>query len=155
MSQSVRLSAKAIIIQSRMLFTMHHRDPWGDYYILPGGGVNNGEDLISALQRECAEEACARLSVGDVVFVRDYIEDNHEFAGNKPGFHQVEIMFACELLNPDEIVVGEEPDERQVGFAWLPVDRLEEYRLYPKVLIEKIRGFYANKKSAVYLGDVN
>ncbi len=155
MPRHVRLSAKAIIIQDGRLFTMHHRDRIGDYYLLPGGGVHNGEDLASALQRECMEEANARITVGDILFVRDYIEDNHEFAGNKPGFHQVEIMFSCKLLNPEDVFVGAEPDARQIGFTWLPVDRLGKYRLYPKALIDKIQDINAEKKSLIYLGDVN
>ena len=117
--KNVRISAKAIIISNDKLFAMHHRGSDGEYYILPGGGQRNGESLISAVKRECVEEAGIKVVVGDVMYIREYIGDNHEFAGQKPGFHQVEIMFKCEILDESEIGKGKRMDERQIGVSWL------------------------------------
>lgn len=117
--------------------------------------MQNGEDLAATLRRECMEEANARISVGDVVFMRDYIEDNHEFAGNKPGFHQVEIMFTCKILNPDEVAPGETMDDRQIGITWLPVASLTDFHLYPQALKPLIQRVSDGGAGAIYIGDVN
>ena len=87
-------------------------------------------------------------------FIREYIGDNHEFAAEDTGFHQVEFLFSCEPMNPSEIGAGQAPDEGQLNVAWLDIGRLEEYRLYPMA----IRGMIKDQDRSswpVYLGDVN
>lgn len=37
----------------------------GGYYKIPGGGVEQGEDFVSALQRECLEEIGCNVEVGE------------------------------------------------------------------------------------------
>jgi 8-oxo-dGTP diphosphatase len=148
----VRISAKAVIILDGKLLVMHHFGSQGDYYLLPGGGQHNGENLITTVERECLEEAGVRVKVGDVLFIRDYIEANHEFAGERSGFHQVEIMFRCELIDGEGLGTGKVMDTRQVGVAWLPVDRLGDYIIYPKILKQVIG---RDDNHPIYLGDVN
>lgn len=150
--KNVRVSAKAVIIENGKLFAMHHRSSEGEYYLLPGGGQVNGENLIAAVMRECLEEAGIQVVVGDVIYIREYIEGNHEFAGQKPGFHQVEIMFECEILDGSGMGKGVQMDERQIGVSWLPLAELERYRLYPAILKKVLQ---ENRKGSIYLGDVN
>jgi 8-oxo-dGTP diphosphatase len=150
--KSVRVSVKAVIIENGKLFVMHYLDSVGDYYMLPGGGQRSGEPLVAAVKRECFEEAGILVSVGDVMYIRDYIEENHEFAGREPGFHQVEIMFKCEILDGSQIGKGIEMDARQIGVSWLLLDELDQYRLYP-VLLKKV--LLDNRNGSIYLGDIN
>jgi len=150
--ENIRVSAKAIITHNGKLLTMHHRDADSDYYLLPGGGQRNGESLISTLERECMEEAGVKVMVRDVLYIRDYIADNHEFAEFSPGFHQVEIMFQCQLLDSSKIGQGKEMDERQIGVSWLPIDELDQHPLYPAILKKVLRKNYSK---STYLGDVN
>lgn len=44
----------------------------GDYYKIPGGGVDEGEDMIEALKRECLEEAGVAIKdIKELGYVRD------------------------------------------------------------------------------------
>ena len=149
--ENIRLSAKAVIIEDNKLLVMHHRSTDGDYYILPGGGQKNGETLDAAIQRECLEEAGVKVGVIDVLYIHDYIEANHEFAGLNPGFHQVEIIFECQLLDDSTLGQGTQMDTRQIGVSWLPLDELSQHPLYPKIL----RDLFPQKIHRIYLGDVN
>lgn len=98
------------------------------------------------------EEAGIKVKARDVIHIREYIADNHEFSGKKPGFHQVEIMFQCQLLDSSEIGQGTGMDERQIGVSWLPVDELAQHRLYPAILKKVLRD---NNHRSIYLGVVN
>ncbi len=132
----IRPSAKAIIIQHNALLAIKKRDRKGDYYILPGGGVD----------------------VGNLLFVRDYIGQNHEFADDEMErqAHALELMFACSLPVGASVTKGSHPDEGQIGVEWLPLERIHEFRMYPLT----IRDLVANpgdlrERQAVYLGDIN
>ncbi len=151
----VRTSAKAILVHDGRLLVVEKRDAGGVFYTLPGGGQEPGENLHDALRRECWEEVGAKVTVGALRFVRDYISRNHEFADADPDFHQVEFLFACEAADPAGASVGAVPDDGQTGIAWLPLDQLNAFRLYPAVLKTLLASSGPQHASPVYLGDVN
>ncbi|RKX72386.1 NUDIX hydrolase [candidate division TA06 bacterium] len=151
----IRISAKAIIISNDRLLTIKHEQNNEKYFTLPGGGQNHNEDLKSALIRECLEEVGAEIAIDDLVFVRDYIADNHEFAKDDPGFHQVELMFECSILNSSTLHPQSEPDKTQIGIEWISLDDIQNLPLYPKVLKEEIINLQNRCVKHIYLGDVN
>src|SRR5262249_34782364 len=147
----VRISAKAIIIQDGHLLVIKNLDSSGDWYTLPGGGQEHGETLPVALNRECLEEIGSEVTVGRILFVRDYIARNHEFAAEDDS-HQVEVMFECRLKSTPGL--GAKPDSMQTGVEWLELRALSNYRLYPKALQRLLSG-NAPADGPLYLGDVN
>ena len=54
-----RLTARAIIRNSEGLYAVMYAEKF-DLYSLPGGGVEDGEDILSALRREILEETGCR-----------------------------------------------------------------------------------------------
>jgi ADP-ribose pyrophosphatase YjhB (NUDIX family) len=149
----IRVSAKAIIIQGDRLLAIQKQDPAGNYYILPGGVQNPGETLHQALQRECLEEASVAVGPSELRFVREYIGQHHEFAAWDGDLHQLELMFTCQTLARAHPRQGSLPDEDQTGVAWLPLERLDEFRLYPLALIPHL--VQPGEEKPIYLGDVN
>jgi ADP-ribose pyrophosphatase YjhB (NUDIX family) len=149
----VRPSIKAVLVRDSSLLVIVNRALNGSvFYTLPGGGQEPLESAVQALERECLEEIGARVRVGELLYVRDYIARNHEFTHLEPNVHGLELMFQCDLEPGEEPRVGAVPDSAQTGVAWLPLEGLLETTLYPKVL----RGLIARgDRSRVYLGDVN
>ena len=94
MSKHVRNSVKAVIIRDGRLLVVRKSDTSAGYSVLPGGGQHKGETLPEALIRECAEEIGAPVTVGKLLFIREYRSDRHEFANLRPKVHQVEFCFA-------------------------------------------------------------
>jgi len=131
----IRVLVKAVIIRQGSLLTIERQDAWCAYYLLPGGGQNSGEDLHSAVRRECLEEVDLEVIPGDLLFVRDYIARNHEIAFEDFEAHQLELMFACQIKEDAVAAMDHSPDTGQTAVQWLPIETLEKYRLYPKALI--------------------
>lgn len=152
--QSIRNAAKAIIIEEGKILLTKNKSQRGTYYLLPGGGQKPAETIEEALRRECREEVAAEIKVGDIVFVRDYIGANHEFKIKEADVHQIEYMFACQLKEKEEMGIGSEPDDMQVGIEWIDLKELANYNLYPKVLTELINQD-GSFNDDIYLGDVN
>ena len=150
----IRNSAKAIIIQDDKLLAIKLIDEAGFWYTLPGGGQEPGEPLHDALRRECLEEISAEVEILGLRFVRDYIGKNHEFVYVDSESHAVELMFICTLAEGANPRPGSSPDTQQVGLEWLPLDKLDSYRLYPLGLRALIAR-HDDPIVPIYLGDIN
>ena len=144
----MRISVKAVIVQDGKLLTLQCRDAEGSvFYVLPGGGQEAGESLHDALRRECLEEIGVPVSPGELLYVRDYMD---EVQGQPDKtVQQVEIMFAATLEEGCAPAAGHHPDDFQEEVAWLPLGRLEETVFYPLTLRGRLCGAGGN---SVYLG---
>ena len=151
----VRTAAKAIIIQDGKLLCTKNQDKRGFYYMLPGGGQEHGENMIEALQRECLEEISAKVNVGEVLFIRDFIARNHELGKIDPDFHQLELLFECRLEKNAKIGNGINPDARQVGVEWIELEDLKKHRFYPDGLKNVLANGQVVSAPPIYLGDIN
>ena len=146
-----RISAKAIVIHNDCLLLIKKADAEGDYYILPGGGQEHGETLFQTLVREVREETGFAVDPIDLIFVRDYIGANHEFAETSSHFHQVELYFEACLANSGHSH-AHLPDSGQIAVEWLPLTEVQARRVYPLSLREMMQ---SQKSERIYLGDVN
>jgi 8-oxo-dGTP diphosphatase len=81
--------------EDRILLCRHEKAGRGEYWLLPGGGVDRGESLVGALHRELAEEVgiVDRLPVEGPVAIIDSIAPAPAFAAK----HVVHIVFAGDL----------------------------------------------------------
>jgi len=152
--KAVRNSVKAVIVRDNKVLTIRNSAYEADYYILPGGGQKHSETLHETLIRECNEEIGTTVEIGDLIFLREYIGSNHEFADEDCGVHQLELMFRCDVPEEYEAHNGVKPDEQQTGVMWLPIDSLEKFKLYPSFLKEELKKIDAITKTR-YFGDSN
>jgi ADP-ribose pyrophosphatase YjhB (NUDIX family) len=70
------------------LLTIRRIRPGEDpYWVLPGGGVEGGEDLETALARELREEAAATAEIHSLMHIVDHDTERQYFylAGHGPG----------------------------------------------------------------------
>ena len=90
----VRVSA-LLRWEDRILLCRHEKPGRGEYWLLPGGGVNSGESLTDALHRELSEEVGIddELPVEGPVAIVDSISPQPQFAAK----HVVHIIFAADL----------------------------------------------------------
>ena len=154
MKERVRNSVKALIIRAGQILLLQKSDIDSVYTVLPGGGQKMGEALPEAVRRECLEEINARVKVGELLFVRDYISDNHEFAESSGHVHQVEFLFACELAEEYQPCSWHEPDRGQQQVLWVPLDALDQANFYPRALLPYLQDLGAADRP-IYVGDVN
>jgi 8-oxo-dGTP pyrophosphatase MutT (NUDIX family) len=151
---TVRTAARAIIIRDEKLLAVRIRTEQGEFLVLPGGGQNHGENLHQTVTREVMEELGLNVVVRHAAYIREYVGKNHAMHRIHGHFHQVEVVFHCECSDFSPIGEGKEMDRRQIGFVWLPLDKLADYPLSPPGLSEVIRTS-RNGGAARYLGDVH
>ncbi|WP_422659197.1 NUDIX domain-containing protein [Paenibacillus sp. EC2-1] len=146
----IRNSAKAVIIQNERVLLTKNVDEEGFFYLFPGGGQEKFEELKDAVVRECIEEIGCQVEVKDIIFIREYIGKNHQFADSDADIHQVEFYFECVMDNQEEVSNGHNPDETQVGVEWIELSRLHEMRVYPYDLVKPLTEAITTPR---YIGD--
>lgn len=152
--KTMRNSVKAVIIEDGKLLVLRQNNENGPYTVLPGGGQNHGETLHKALKREVFEEIGAKVKIGRLLHIREYLSENHGFALEDREIHQIEFFFKCKLKEAYQPKNGQEPDPHQEGVAWIGLNQLEEANFYP-VALRKILKDLKHNDSPIYLGECN
>ena len=133
--------------EGRVLLCRHEKSGRGEYWLLPGGGVNGGESLVDALRRELHEE----VGVGDdltfegPIAVADSIGPKRAFVTR----HVVHVIFAGDLSGRSlERVTSTDAAVR--GHRLFDPLELEEVVLHPP--IQRFLRRWQPGDPAVYLG---
>src|SRR5947208_378604 len=120
---ALRPSARALIVRDGRVLCMVC-DGWsGRFYELPGGGVEAGESLEEAVQRECLEEAGCYVRPGRLRFAQEAVGT---LTSTGQIAHHLHCIIECELEPGSEPALGPARDSEQVGVEWLPLTRLGE-----------------------------
>jgi ADP-ribose pyrophosphatase YjhB (NUDIX family) len=143
-----RIRVSAILRWSdRILLCRHEKAGRGEYWLLPGGGVNSGESLVDALYRELDEECgiTDELPVEGPVAIVDSISPQ---VGAK---HVVHIIFAGDLSGRSlEAVTSHDAAVR--GHRLFETADLDGVVLHPP--IQRFLRRWVPGDPAVYLGSL-
>ncbi|WP_164545582.1 NUDIX domain-containing protein [Paenibacillus albus] len=121
---SVRNTAKAIIeSDNKLLLIKKKLDRIGIYYTLPGGGQEPGETIEAAILRECKEELNIKVEGRELVCVREYISNNHEYSFLVKEVQAIEFIFRCTFGVEDKIAHLQN-DVAQIGYEWLAITEI-------------------------------
>lgn len=108
----------AVIVDGEhVLLVRRGRPPLQGEWSLPGGAVDVGETLASAVQREVREETGLIVDVGAIVDVLDRIHMDH---AGRVEYHYVLIDYLCAVVGGHLQAQSDAADARWVPRAQLP-----------------------------------
>lgn len=114
-----QLAVSAVIFrEGKILLVRRARSPAKGFYSLPGGRVEFGESLHTALHREVDEETGLAIEIGGLAGWREVLPA----AGG--GGHYVIMSFAARWLAREPVLNDEHDD-----FKWLAPDALGDLKL--------------------------
>ena len=108
----------AIFRDGKILLVRRARSPAKGSYSLPGGRVEIGEALHTALHREVAEETALKIQIADLAAWREVLPTA------KGGGHYLIMSFAARW-SAGEVVLNGELDD----YKWLAPDALGELKV--------------------------
>jgi 8-oxo-dGTP diphosphatase len=127
--------ARIIVIRHGRLAAIERFRQGQHYWVLPGGGVEEGETIAQAAVREAAEELGISVRLGELRAI---------VHGRDGSGHRMRHWCFEGASDFDDIMVtsGPEADGRpEMGTykaVWLPLDRLEPSRMWPPALAELV-----------------
>lgn len=121
LKEHIVTSVVAVIVddRDRVLLTRRSIPPFKNMWVMPGGKINLGEPIHSALQREVDEEVGLEISVGDLVDVFEHVTPGEDAC------HYIILFYRCRPLH-DRIVHNENEVSETV---WAPLHNIEEYQM--------------------------
>lgn len=126
MRQPIR--AVAVVIKDEQILLMHRFNRGQEYYVFPGGGVEEGETVEQAVLREAQEEMSIEIKINRLLY-------HHHIIGDLNDSDQY--FYLCDYISGEpQLSAGNELDEHRKGEnlyhpLWYPVKELPETLLYP------------------------
>src|SRR5215216_2804579 len=102
---------------NKVLLIKRKKDPFKDYFSLPGGFVNEGEKVEDAVRREAEEELLVKVEPIDILGV---YSDPHR----DPRGHIMSITFIVKIIT-GELKVGDGVAE----LKWVEINNIKEIKL--------------------------
>lgn len=144
----IRTASRALLIQDDHILAVKYLEEGKVFYALPGGGQETGEPLHRNLLRECREELGIDVKIGDLIFVREWLDEERHV-------HQIEFIFECSPFKKIEDVYSEVPDKTQIGIEGLSIADIFNYHIYPLEMRQHLHKLTDGRaKVPVYLGSV-
>jgi 8-oxo-dGTP diphosphatase len=141
-----RIRVSALLRWQERILLCRHEKPGKEYWLLPGGGVDAGESLVDALQRELLEEVGLRDEIpveGPIAIVESIAP------APAPARHVVHIIFSGDLSGRSLEQV-ESHDTAVRGHRLFQVDELDGVVLHPP--IQRFLRRWRPGDPVVYLG---
>ncbi len=129
MTPHIRVGVSAAIVQDgAVLLVAFDDDESGYHYNLPGGGIEPGEGVVAALEREVRAETGVTAAVGHLLCAWEYVPT----AAYAPygAQAQLKLVFAA-TITAGIPALPAQPDANQVGVVWLPLADLPSAPLLP------------------------
>ncbi|MDQ6710676.1 MAG: NUDIX hydrolase [Candidatus Dormibacteraeota bacterium] len=120
MTPQIRVAAVAV--RERQVLVVEHRKRGRRYWVLPGGRVEAGEALVSALRRELGEELGLVAEVGQLLAVYETLA---------PDRHTVNLAFAVEVGGQQPRIDRDDPV--LAGWQWMALARLHHVDFRPPI----------------------
>lgn len=133
-----RFQLRVAAIEEHEGYVLLYRTTVDDYWALPGGRVELGEDAASAIVREMREELAEQIRCGKLLIV---VENFFDYAGEAN--HEIGLYYSAALSSESRLLdkmnlhQGVEGSQN-LEFRWFPVAQLASVDLRPAFLKAKL-----------------
>jgi ADP-ribose pyrophosphatase YjhB (NUDIX family) len=142
----IKIRVAGVFTRGDEILLVNHVKDGRSYWLLPGGGLEFGESLAAALEREMREETSLQTRTGRLLLIAESLPpDRHR--------HVLNLVFQAEVLSGDAHL--NEVSDRLKGVAWRKKPELAGLTFFPDIKAALIRHWEAGfALPAESLGDL-
>ena len=97
------ISAAALIVQQKQLLLVNHRkNGQYDFWVPPGGKLQDTESIFDCARRETMEETGLSVELDRIIYIVEYAE---------PGYHFCKFFIQCKRFDGSLTLANREPGE--------------------------------------------
>ncbi len=127
-SQRKPIRSAAIVLKDNQILLMHRINNGKEYYVFPGGGVEEGETFEETAIRETQEEMSVKVETRKLLYHICYVAENKE---SEQYFYLAKYVAGNPQLSP-----GNELTDMQAGKSvyepmWVDLDKIISLNVYP------------------------
>jgi 8-oxo-dGTP pyrophosphatase MutT (NUDIX family) len=117
---SIRRAGRAIVFNSENKIAILKATKY-NFHKLPGGGLEKGENIQTALEREIAEEIGIELDKDKLILIE--VKESPKFTEN---IHALHFVFASTVKENKKIVLNFDCDNESDEYRWFSISNLPE-----------------------------
>jgi ADP-ribose pyrophosphatase YjhB (NUDIX family) len=127
--RKIEIIVRGVCVANKSILLCHGKN--ASYTYLPGGHVEFGETVSSALKRELKEE------MGVPIRIKRFLGCFENHFKQKGKIHcEINLVFEFTISASQKAVVNAR--EKHIEFLWVPLNKLKEYNVQPDFIPEKI-----------------
>jgi 8-oxo-dGTP diphosphatase len=120
-----------LIVRNKKILLIYRKNAKGQYYVIPGGGVEVGETPEQAAIREMREEAGVEITLGEKLYEQQSKDEN-----------QHQYFYSAEIIGDIEDIVWQEQEKQLLNnvyrFEWVPLSKVVNIALKPAEIVPLI-----------------
>lgn len=122
----MRTRATSVVLNENKILMIHRFNHGEEYYVLPGGGVEKGENTETAVIRELQEETSIEAKLKEKIL---------EFTDTRGDKH---ILYLCDYisgipqLHKDSVEANNKDSQQSYNPEWVPINQIGNLTIYPK-----------------------
>lgn len=117
--------AVALVEDGKLLLVEHCKDDHR-YWLLPGGGLEWGEGLKQAAQRELLEETGVEAEIGHLVLASETVSPDSSR-------HLLHMVFSARRVSHSPHTPTSPAEERITDVRWLPLEEVADLVFHPPI----------------------
>jgi 8-oxo-dGTP diphosphatase len=126
MEANVRVSG-ILSKEGKIILVKHENSLNGDYYLLPGGGLEKEETIEKCAIREVKEEVGLDVELENLAYYEDVVSEED---------HTLHLIFKCKIIGGT--VENLDPDKKVKEILFVNENELNELNFFPKKLKSRI-----------------
>lgn len=125
-----RIRATALVVKDEKVLLMHRFKNEEEYWVLPGGSVEEEEDIQTAVLRELKEETSIEARV------KQKLVELELPSKERHAIYLCEYISGEPLLGKESVETGRSGVNNSYSPEWVNIDKLPTLVLYPKEIKE-------------------
>ena len=120
-----RIAAGGIVIKGGKVLLVRYRDGESTYLVAPGGGIEDGESLASAAEREVAEETDVKCYAKWPMMIENIRARRYQM---------VKVWYLCDYISGVASRTTGAEAEGIIEVGWYNDDELRNETVYPEII---------------------